>query len=192
MITPTSSSLRMGDCVPRASIAQRSWGCYTTHFSVWSMAWIGVRLAWRYPLTPLSRGWGPLSAANPTPALRWWHTSPSPPCAWTASPLQQHCLSRFSRFGIRRTPYGSSAMRACPTSRALTSTLGWLRWPGTRSNCSTSSTTPLGWACSRVCIWQHTRRAPQHENAILRSGTHPPSEQDRKLQDAYCHLSDTE
>jgi hypothetical protein len=32
--------------------------------------------------------------------------------------------SRFSRFGIRRTPYGSSVLRPCPTSRALTSTLG--------------------------------------------------------------------
>jgi hypothetical protein len=42
----------------------------------------------------------------------------------TASLLLQHCLSRFSRFGIRRTPYGSSVLRPCPTSRALTSTLG--------------------------------------------------------------------
>jgi hypothetical protein len=44
--------------------------------------------------------------------------------ARTASPLLQHCLSRFSRFGIRRTPYGSSVLRLCPTSRALTSTVG--------------------------------------------------------------------
>jgi hypothetical protein len=42
----------------------------------------------------------------------------------TALLLLQHCLSRFSRFGIRRTPYGSSILRPCPTSRALTSTLG--------------------------------------------------------------------
>jgi hypothetical protein len=32
----------------------------------------------------------------------------------------------------------------------------------------------------------------RHENAILRSGTHPPSELDRELQEVYHHLSDTE
>jgi hypothetical protein len=31
----------------------------------------------------------------------------------------------------------------------------------------------------------------RHENAILYSGARPPSEQDRELQDAYHHLSDT-
>jgi hypothetical protein len=31
-------------------------------------------------------------------------------------------LSRFSQFRIRRTPYDNSALRPCPTSRALTST----------------------------------------------------------------------
>jgi hypothetical protein len=36
------------------------------------------------------------------------------------SQLQRHCLSRFSRFRIRRTPYGSSSLRPCPTSRAHT------------------------------------------------------------------------
>jgi hypothetical protein len=41
--------------------------------------------------------------------------------ARTASPLLQHCLLSFSRSGIRRTPYGSSVLRPCPTSRALTS-----------------------------------------------------------------------
>jgi hypothetical protein len=38
------------------------------------------------------------------------------------SPLLQHCLSRFSQFRIRRTPYGSSTLRPCPTSRAFTFT----------------------------------------------------------------------
>jgi hypothetical protein len=32
----------------------------------------------------------------------------------------------------------------------------------------------------------------RHENAILRSSARPPSEQDRKLQVAYCHLSNIE
>jgi predicted RNase H-like nuclease (RuvC/YqgF family) len=32
----------------------------------------------------------------------------------------------------------------------------------------------------------------RHENAILRSGARPPSEQDCELQGVYCHLSDTE
>jgi hypothetical protein len=32
----------------------------------------------------------------------------------------------------------------------------------------------------------------RHENAILHSGAHPPSEQDRELQEVFCHLSDTE
>jgi hypothetical protein len=40
------------------------------------------------------------------------------------SPLLQHCLSRFTRFGIRRTPYDSSTLRPCPTSRAHTSMPG--------------------------------------------------------------------
>jgi hypothetical protein len=31
-----------------------------------------------------------------------------------------------------------------------------------------------------------------HENAILRSGARPPSEQDHELQEVYHHLSDTE
>jgi hypothetical protein len=30
----------------------------------------------------------------------------------------------------------------------------------------------------------------RHENSILHSGTRPPSEQDRELQDVYHHLSD--
>jgi hypothetical protein len=76
------------------------------------------------PFDPMEHGRGPSSAASPTPALTWWHTSLSPPCARTASLLLQHCLSRFFQFGIRRTPYGSSAMRPCPTSRALASMLG--------------------------------------------------------------------
>jgi hypothetical protein len=32
----------------------------------------------------------------------------------------------------------------------------------------------------------------RHENAILCSSAHPPSEQDRELQDVYRHLSDAE
>jgi hypothetical protein len=32
----------------------------------------------------------------------------------------------------------------------------------------------------------------RHENTILRSGAHPPSEQDRKLQEVYCCLSNAE
>jgi chromosome segregation ATPase len=32
----------------------------------------------------------------------------------------------------------------------------------------------------------------RHENAILRSGARPPSEQDRELQEVYRHLSNTE
>jgi hypothetical protein len=33
---------------------------------------------------------------------------------------------------------------------------------------------------------------PRHENAILRSGAHPPSEQDRELQEVYHCLSNAE
>jgi hypothetical protein len=32
----------------------------------------------------------------------------------------------------------------------------------------------------------------RHENTILRSGKHPPSELDRELQEVYHNLSDTE
>jgi hypothetical protein len=32
----------------------------------------------------------------------------------------------------------------------------------------------------------------RHENVVLRSGVHPPLEQDRKLQVAYHQLSETE
>jgi hypothetical protein len=32
----------------------------------------------------------------------------------------------------------------------------------------------------------------RHENAVLYSGVHPPSEQDRELQVAYCQLSEAE
>jgi hypothetical protein len=32
----------------------------------------------------------------------------------------------------------------------------------------------------------------RHENAILRSGARPPSEQDHDLQEVYHHLSNTE
>jgi hypothetical protein len=32
----------------------------------------------------------------------------------------------------------------------------------------------------------------RHENAILRSGAHPPSEHDCELQEVYHHLSNTE
>jgi hypothetical protein len=52
------------------------------------------------------------------------HMALSPPCVRTASPLLQHCLSRFFQFGIRRTLYGSRVLRLCPTSWALTSTPG--------------------------------------------------------------------
>jgi hypothetical protein len=37
----------------------------------------------------------------------------------------------------------------------------------------------------------HELERLRHENAILYSGARPPSEQDRELQDAYHHLSDT-
>jgi hypothetical protein len=33
---------------------------------------------------------------------------------------------------------------------------------------------------------------PRHENAILRSGSRPPSEQDCELQEVYCRLSNAE
>jgi hypothetical protein len=36
---------------------------------------------------------------------------------------------------------GSNALRSCPTLRALTSMLAWLRWPSTCSTHSTCSTT---------------------------------------------------
>jgi hypothetical protein len=131
MITPTSTLPMMGDCVPWASIAQgfprvlydalihlgydgdapvhRCW-LYMVQ------TWTGARLAWWYPSTLQSHGRVLPSAAIPTPALRWWRTSLSPPCARTASLLWPHCLSHFSQFGIRRTPYGSSALRLCPPS----------------------------------------------------------------------------
>jgi hypothetical protein len=32
----------------------------------------------------------------------------------------------------------------------------------------------------------------RHENAILHNGKHPPSEQDRELQEVYHRLSDVE
>jgi hypothetical protein len=38
----------------------------------------------------------------------------------------------------------------------------------------------------------HETERLRHENAILRSSAHPPSEQDRKLQVAYYHLSNVE
>jgi hypothetical protein len=38
----------------------------------------------------------------------------------------------------------------------------------------------------------HKLERLSHENAIPRSGAHPPSEQDRKLHVAYCRLSEAE
>jgi hypothetical protein len=190
-ITPTLTSPRMGGCVPRASIAQGSRGCYMTHSSVLATmgtlrstvadclrptAWTSVRSAWWYPLTPQSHGRGPSSAVSLTPVLSWWCTSLSPPCARTTSPLLQHCLSRFFRLRIRRTPYGSSILRPCPTSRDLTSMSRWLHWPGTHSTYSTFSTTPLGQACSSVRVWRRTRRVPLSPPVRLRGwGMRMPS-----------------
>jgi hypothetical protein len=37
MINPTSTSSRMGDCVPRASIAPGSRECYTAHSFILAM-----------------------------------------------------------------------------------------------------------------------------------------------------------
>jgi hypothetical protein len=48
-------------------------------------------------------------------------------------------------------PYGSSALRVCPTSSAPTSVSVWLRWPCTRSTYSTCNTTPPGPRSSSVC-----------------------------------------
>jgi hypothetical protein len=67
IITPTSTSMRMGDCIPWASIARGFQECYTMHSSVLAstgmlrstiadcprpMAWTSARLAWWYCHTP--------------------------------------------------------------------------------------------------------------------------------------------
>jgi hypothetical protein len=51
----------------------------------------------------------------------------------------------------------------------------------------------------RLTVYEESATATSHElerlryeNSILRSGTHPPSEQDHELQDVYRHLSDAE
>jgi hypothetical protein len=87
-ITLTFTSLRMGDCVPRACIARDSRECCTTHSSVLAtmgmlratfadcpgfMTWTDARLAWQYPSTSLTHGQGPSLAVSQTPALRRWH-----------------------------------------------------------------------------------------------------------------------
>jgi hypothetical protein len=53
--------------------------------------------------------------------------------------------------------------------------------------------------CTRLTAYQESATAAaheverlRHENAILRSGAHPPSEQDHKLQEVYRHLSNAE
>jgi hypothetical protein len=44
----------------------------------------------------------------------------------------------------------------------------------------------------QVTAMSHELERVRHENAILHSGTLPPSDQDRELQVAYCRLSEAE
>jgi hypothetical protein len=74
------------------------------------------------PFNPTSPWSGSIIGSEADTGVDMIHTSPAPLCARTASPVQQHCLSRFSQFRIRRTPYGNSALRPCSISRAITST----------------------------------------------------------------------
>jgi hypothetical protein len=76
------------------------------------------------PFNPTEPWSGSVITSEPDTGVEMMAHIALTPCTRTASPLQQHCLSRFSRFRIRRTPFGSNALRPCPTSRALTSTLG--------------------------------------------------------------------
>jgi hypothetical protein len=53
--------------------------------------------------------------------------------------------------------------------------------------------------CMRLTAYKESAAATareierlRHENAILRSGAHPPSEQDCELQEVYIRLSDAE
>jgi hypothetical protein len=49
---------------------------------------------------PMEHWSGSVIGSEPDTSVGW-RTSLSPPCARTASPLLQHCLSCFSRFEIR-------------------------------------------------------------------------------------------
>jgi hypothetical protein len=53
--------------------------------------------------------------------------------------------------------------------------------------------------CTRLLSYEESASAAtgeigrlRHENAILRSGVRPPSEQDRELKEVYRHLSNAE
>jgi hypothetical protein len=52
--------------------------------------------------------------------------------------------------------------------------------------------TPLTACKDSATATAHEIERLRHENAILRSCAHPPSERDCELQEVYCHLSDAE
>jgi hypothetical protein len=76
------------------------------------------------PFDPTESWSGSIIGSEPDTGVELMAHIPLTSLCETASPLLQHCLSCFSRFGIRRTPYGSSILRLCPTSRALICTPG--------------------------------------------------------------------
>jgi hypothetical protein len=59
--------------------------------------------------------------------------------------------SRSFRSVTKRILCGSSVLRPCPTPRALTFTLAWLRWLGTRSTCLTYKPALAGPSFGSVC-----------------------------------------
>jgi hypothetical protein len=96
-----------------------------------------------------------------------WHRHPDP-YVRIVSLLQQACRSCFSRFEIKETPCGSSALRPSLTSRALTLVPQQLCWWSTPSTCSTFSITPPRLVCNSVCIWPHMSSKPPLLHVSLR------------------------
>jgi hypothetical protein len=77
---------------------------------------------------------------------------------------------------------------------------GWLHWLGMHNTCSTTSTARIVMQqCMRLkankehtAATSHKLERLRHENAVLRNGAHPPSEQDCELQVTYCRHSEAE
>jgi hypothetical protein len=158
-ITLTFTSPRMGDCIPKSAVwhTHLPWlrrGCSglplsTVQGSCLDRCEVSVTI----PHDPMHPWSGSIVGSEPNTGVEMMaHITLSSLCEDRLAATATLPIT-LPPIQIRRTPYGSNALRLCPILRALTSTWGWLRRLGMHNTYSTASTTPPGPSCSSVCVW---------------------------------------
>jgi hypothetical protein len=143
----------MGAFDPWANIGLGSCECCTTHYV--SSATTGMLLSTVVTcLRPMART---------SMKLAWWYPQPDGAMdgnrhrgragwdRWADGTSRTHLLVWDLPHQHRHD--ANSLLRSCPTPRALTSTLAWLRWPSTRSTSLTCRPALPGPSSNSVCTW---------------------------------------